>query len=239
MPDPVRILIVEDERAMREALRDNLEFEGYAVDEAADGEAGLAALVDGPAGGGAYALALLDVMMPRRSGFEVLRAARAAGVPTPVVLLTAKGEEVDTVRGLEFGADDYVVKPFSLRELLARVRAVLRRAAASGAAAGPTPVGRLAVDFAAYTAREAAGPAAGQPVAMTHLEVEVLSYLVGRAGAVVSRDALLANVWGYDAQPTTRTVDNFILRLRQKVEPDPARPRHLLTVHGVGYKYVP
>ena len=233
---PPHVLVVEDERPMREGLRDNLEFEGYTVDEAADGDEGLAKMLAGPASAAPYSLVLLDVMMPRRSGFEVLREARAAGVLTPVVLLTAKGEEIDAVRGLEFGADDYVTKPFSLRELLARVRAVLRRTAAPAAAtaAGTVAVGRLAVDFAAYTAF-----CDGVPVAMTHLEVEVLRYLVGRAGAVVSRDALLTDVWGYGAQPTTRTVDNFVLKLRQKLEPDPARPRHLLTVHGVGYKYVP
>ena len=218
---------------MREGLRDNLEFEGYTVDEAADGDEGLARILAGPASAAPYSLVILDVMMPRQSGFEVLKAARAAGVRTPVVLLTAKGEEIDTVRGLEFGADDYITKPFSLRELMARVRAVLRRTQAPPEASTAT-VGRLAVDFAAYTVT-----CGGAPVPMTHLEVEVLRYLVGRPGAVVSRDALLTDVWGYDAQPTTRTVDNFVLKLRQKLEPDPARPRHLLTVHGVGYKYVP
>ncbi len=233
MPLPPHILVVEDELPMREGLRDNLEFDGYTVDEAADGDAGLAKMLAGPASAAPYRLVLLDVMMPGQSGFEVLRAARAAGVATPVILLTAKGEEIDTVRGLEFGADDYVTKPFSLRELMARVRAVLRR---TDAAAGPaeTVIGRLAVDFAAHTAT-----CDGTPVAMTHLEIEVLRYLVARAGAVVSRDALLTDVWGYDAQPTTRTVDNFIVKLRQKIEPDPARPRYVRTVHGVGYTYVP
>ena len=221
------ILIVEDERAMREGLRDTLAFEGYAVDEAADGEAGLQKML-----AGGQRLVLLDVMMPFRSGFEVLRAARAAGVRTPVILLTAKGEEIDAVRGLEFGADDYVTKPFGLGELLARVRAVLRRAEAeAGAAGGVVEVGRLRLDLAAYTAT-----VDGAPVAMTHLEAEVLRYLAARRGEVVSRDELLREVWGADAAPTTRTVDNFILKLRQKAEPDPAQPRHLITVHGVGYK---
>ncbi len=234
MPLPPHILVAEDERSMREGLRDNLEFEGYTVDEAEDGDAALARMLAGPGSDTPYHLVLLDVMMPGRSGFEVLRAARAAGVATPVILLTAKGEEIDTVRGLEFGADDYVTKPFSLRELMARVRAVLRRTDAAPEPAGATVIGRLAVDFASYTAT-----VGGAPVAMTHLEVEVLRYLVAHAGAVVSRDALLTNVWGYEAQPTTRTVDNFVLKLRQKIEPDPARPRYLLTVHGVGYKVVP
>ncbi|WP_412068365.1 response regulator transcription factor [Rubrivirga sp. IMCC43871] len=231
MPAPDRpILVVDDERAMREGLRDNLEFEGYAVDEAADGEAALAKLT-----AGAYCLVVLDVMMPKRSGFEVLREARAAGVTTPVILLTAKAEEFDTVRGLEFGADDYVTKPFGLGELLARIRAVLRRADGAGAPhGGVLEVGRLRVDLASYQATSD-----GEPVAMTHLEVEVLRYLAARPGVVVSRDELLAEVWGSDVAPTARTVDNFILKLRRKAEPTPAAPRHVLTVHGVGYKFLP
>ncbi len=228
---PPRILIVEDEPAMRAGLRDNLEFEGYTVDGAADGEEGLRKLLDG-----AYDLALLDVMMPRRSGLDVCKIARREGVATPIILLTAKGEEFDKVLGLELGADDYVVKPFSLRELLARIKAVLRRQPTPGTAApsGPVKIGHLAVDFRTHMALRD-----GAEIAMTHLELEVLRYLAERPHAVVSRDALLADVWGYDDQPTTRTVDNFILKLRQKLEPEPARPRHLLTVHGVGYKLVP
>ena len=218
---------------MREGLRDNLEFEGYAVDEAADGEAALAKMTAGD-----YRLVVLDVMMPKRSGFEVLREARAAGVATPVILLTAKAEEFDTVRGLEFGADDYVTKPFALGELLARVKAVLRRAEGGGAAGGAgrdaVEVGRLRVDLASYQAT-----VDGEAVPMTHLEVEVLRHFAARPGAVVSRDELLAEVWGADVAPTARTVDNFVLKLRQKAEPDPARPRHFVTVHGVGYKFLP
>ncbi len=229
MPD-LPILIVDDERAMREGLRDNLEFEGYAVDQAADGEAALAKLTDG-----AYRLVILDVMMPKRSGFEVLRQVRAAGVRTPVILLTAKAEEFDAVRGLEFGADDYVTKPFGLGELLARIRAVLRRV--EGPAAGSREVidvGRLHVDLGSYTATSD-----GADVPMTHLEVEVLRHFAARPGAVVSRDELLDEVWGADVAPTARTVDNFVLKLRQKAEPDPSRPRHFVTVHGVGYKFLP
>jgi DNA-binding response OmpR family regulator len=225
-----RILVVEDEPAMQTGLRDNLEFEGYAVDCAADGEEGLRKLLLGR-----YDLVLLDVMMPRRSGLDVCKIARREGVTTPIIMLTAKGEEFDKVLGLELGADDYVVKPFSLRELLARVKAVLRRGApAADAPDGPTEIGRLAVDFRTHTAARD-----GADVPMTHLEFEVLRYLAERPNAVVSRDDLLADVWGYGDQPTTRTVDNFILKLRQKLEPEPSRPRHLLTVHGVGYKLVP
>ncbi|MEL6769925.1 MAG: response regulator transcription factor [Bacteroidota bacterium] len=224
------ILIVEDEPAMRDGLRDNLEFEGYDVDTANDGEAGLAALRSTR-----YDLCLLDVMMPVRSGFDVCRTARAEGVTTPIIMLTAKGQELDKVRGLEYGADDYVVKPFSLRELLARVKAVLRRGAPAEASDQAT-VGRLHVDFHTYEAT-----LDGDPATLTHLEFEVLRYFHTRPSEPISRDQLLTDVWGYDGDdlPTTRTVDNFILKLRQKLEPDPARPRHLLTVHGVGYKYVP
>lgn len=230
MPD-LPILIVDDERAMREGLRDNLEFEGYAVDEAADGDAALAKIT-----AGAYRLVVLDVMMPKRSGFDVLREVRAAGNRTPVILLTAKAEEFDAVRGLEFGADDYVTKPFGLGELLARIKAVLRRAeaAAPGAARDVIEIGRLRVDLGSYTATSD-----GADTPMTHLEIEVLRYLAARPGAVVSRDELLDEVWGTDVAPTARTVDNFILKLRQKAEPDPGRPRHFVTVHGVGYKVLP
>ncbi|MEL6444904.1 MAG: response regulator transcription factor [Bacteroidota bacterium] len=224
------ILIVEDEPAMRDGLRDNLEFEGYDVDTANDGEGGLAALREKR-----YDLCLLDVMMPVRSGFDVCRTARAEGVTTPIIMLTAKGQELDKVRGLEYGADDYVVKPFSLRELLARVKAVLRRGAPAEASDQAT-VGRLHVDFHTYEAT-----LDDEPATLTHLEFEVLRYFHTRPSEPISRDQLLTDVWGYDGDdlPTTRTVDNFILKLRQKLEPDPARPRHLLTVHGVGYKYVP
>ncbi len=226
-----RILVVEDEPAMQTGLRDNLEFEGYTVDCASDGEEGLQKLL-----GETYDLVLLDVMMPRRSGLDVCKIARREGVTAPIIMLTAKGEELDKVLGLELGADDYVVKPFGLRELLARIKAVLRRQPATEdiAPSGTVEIGRLAVDFRTHTAVRD-----GAEVAMTHLEMEVLRYLAEHPHTVVSRDDLLQNVWGYDDQPTTRTVDNFVLKLRQKLEPDPSNPRHLLTVHGVGYKLIP
>ncbi len=224
-----RILIVEDEPHMQQGLRDNLEFEGYTVEIAGDGKAGLAKLRQD-----AFDLVLLDVMMPEMSGFDVCRQARREGVTTPIIMLTAKGEEIDKVVGLELGADDYVTKPFSLRELLARIKAVLRRRPDTVSGEGqPQQIGRLAIDFDAYEAR-----ADGESVSMSHLEFEVLRYLSARRQQTVSRDELLAEVWGYEATPTTRTVDNFILKLRQKIEEDPANPRHILTVHGVGYKLV-
>ncbi|MGB3541734.1 response regulator transcription factor [Rubrivirga sp.] len=227
MPD-LPILIVEDEPAMREGLRDNLEFEGYTVEVAPDGQAGLDKMT-----ANAYRLVLLDVMMPRRSGFEVLREARAAGVKTPVIVLTAKSQEVDAVRGLEMGADDFVTKPFGLSELMARVRAVLRRVEGP-AESDIIEVGRLRLDLSSYEAA-----VDGQAVAMTHLEAEVLRHFAAHSGQIVTRDQLLDAVWGDDVAPTTRTVDNFVLKLRQKAEPDPSRPRHFVTVHGVGYKFLP
>ena len=224
-----RILIVEDDPHMQRGLRDNLAFEGYDVQTASDGTAGLDEMLRG-----GYDLVLLDVMLPSLSGFDVCRRARAGGCRTPVIMLTAKGEEIDKVLGLELGADDYVTKPFSLRELLARVRAVLRRRPD----AAPSPdaacrIGRLEVHFDAYEAFRD-----GAPVALTHLEFEVLHYLYQHRGQAVSRDALLSEVWGYADSPTTRTIDNFVLKLRQKIEDDPSAPRHIITVHGVGYKFI-
>lgn len=226
-----RILIVEDDPHMQQGLRDNLAFERYDVDVASDGEEGLREMLRGT-----YDLVLLDVMLPSLSGFDVLRQARAGGCRTPVIMLTAKGEEIDKVLGLELGADDYVTKPFSLRELLARVRAVLRRVpepVSNGTPAEACRIGRLDVHFGTYEAF-----AGGAPVSLTHLEFEVLRYLYEHRGQVVSRDALLSEVWGYADSPTTRTIDNFILKLRQKLEDDPSSPRHILTVHGVGYKLI-
>ncbi len=226
----LRILVVEDEPNMQMGLRDNLEFEGYAVEIAGDGEAGLHALETG-----SFDVALLDVMLPRLSGFDVCRTARQRGIATPIIFLTAKGEEIDKVIGLELGADDYLTKPFGIRELLARIKAVVRRTHHDGEAAGHRlRIGRLDIDLYAYDARSD-----DKPVYFSHLEFEVLKKLYEYRGQVVSRDQLLEEVWGYEkSSPTTRTVDNFIMKLRQKLEPDPSEPRHILTVHGVGYKLI-
>jgi len=222
-----KILLVEDEPAMQAGLKENLEIEGYEVDVAGDGKEGLDKLV-----AGSFDLAVLDVMLPKMSGFDLLRAARQQGIRTPAIMLTAKGEEIDKVLGLELGADDYITKPFSLRELLARVKAVLRRSTA-GPATGRARIGPLDVDFTSYTAiRE------GEPVDLTAKEFDILKFLWDRRNQNVTRDQLLTNVWGYDEPLSTRTVDNFILRLRQKMEDDPAHPRIILTIHGIGYKLV-
>lgn len=224
----VRILIVEDEPAMRMGLKDNFEFESYEVEMAIDGAEGLEKIKNGT-----FDLIILDVMMPKMSGFDVCKAVRKLGVLTPIIFLTAKSEEIDKVLGLELGADDYLTKPFSLRELIARVKAILRRSgnAAPNAAKGAIQLGRLSVDLEQYTAS-----VAGEPVRMSHKEYEILQFLIEKKNEVVSRYDLLNKVWGYESQPTTRTVDNFILRLRQRIEENPNNPKVILTVHGVGYK---
>jgi len=224
-----RILVIEDEPSMQTGLRDNLELEGYTVTVEGDGKKGLETLLKEP-----FDLVLLDVMLPSMSGFDILKRARARGIQTPVMMLTARGEEIDKVLGLELGADDYITKPFSLRELLARVKAVLRRGQGPGAAeTGPVAIGMLTVDFSGYTAQRGE-----TPVEMTPKECEVLKHLWEHRNQTVSRDQLLTEVWGYDESLSTRTVDNFILRLRQKIEPDPGHPRYILTIHGAGYKLV-
>ncbi len=223
-----RILVIEDEPAMQTGLRDNLEIEGYEVEIAGDGTSGLESLLGHP-----YDLVILDVMLPRKSGYDVLREARAGGVRTPVIMLTAKGGEVDKILGLELGADDYMTKPFSLRELLARVKAVLRRSEHSTSGDGHVTIGSTLIDFPAYTAERN-----GKALPMTPKELEILKFLYDHRNQTVTRDRLLTEVWGYDESVSTRTVDNFILRLRQKVEADPAHPRVILTIHGAGYKLV-
>ncbi len=224
-----RILIVEDEPAMQLGLKDNLELERYEVDIAGDGETGLKKITSGN-----HDLILLDVMLPKLSGFDLCRAARAAGVETPIILLTARGEEIDKVLGLELGADDYITKPFSVRELLARIKAILRRnKRAQGESSTQVVIGRLLIDIDTYQAHNDDGPAR-----LSHKEFEILRYLYANRNRVVSRDDLLENVWRYEKAITTRTVDNFIARLRQKVEPNPDVPVVILTVHGVGYRLV-
>lgn len=227
-----KILIVEDEPDMRMGLKDNLEFDGYEVDLAENGKEGYEKIT-----GNNYDLVLLDVMMPEMSGFEVCKQIRKEGIKVPVILLTAKGEEIDKVRGLELGADDYITKPFSLRELLARVKAVLRRAPEHNSAVekknSKIQIGLLTIDFSTFIATSK-----NKPVQMSHKEFELLHYLWDKRNTVVTRDDLLNKIWGYEESPTTRTVDNFIVRLRQKIEKDPERPHFIITVHGIGYKLI-
>jgi DNA-binding response OmpR family regulator len=223
------VLAIEDDPAILRGLADNLCFESYEVITAADGESG-------------YALArekrpdliILDLMLPKLSGYEICRKLRAEGVSTPILMLTARGEEADRVLGLDLGADDYVSKPFSIRELLARVRAILRRAQPSASPPDELRFDDVVVNFVSYETVKA-----GRPLEMTRKEYNILRFLSARPGEVVTRDELLNGVWGYESYPTTRTVDNHIAGLRAKIERDPANPQHLRTVHGVGYKFVP
>jgi DNA-binding response OmpR family regulator len=224
-----KILIVEDEPNMRLGLKDNLEFEGYEVDLAEEGEKALKMIRENE-----YNLILLDVMLPKISGFDICKTIRKEGVQTPVILLTAKGEEIDKVLGLELGADDYVTKPFSLRELLARIKAVLRRGETSLQSESPDAnIGKLVVNFSGYEAYDD-----GVPVQMSHKEFEILQFLWKKRNSTVSREELLNNIWGYEETPTTRTVDNFIVKLRSRIEKDPNHPKIIITVHGTGYKLV-
>jgi two-component system alkaline phosphatase synthesis response regulator PhoP len=221
-----RILIVDDEPEIVRGLEDNLRFEGYDTIATTNGEEGLRrALSEAPD------LILLDIMLPRISGWDVCRELRKRGIDVPIIMLTARGEEVDRVLGLELGADDYVAKPFSLRELLARVRAVLRRP-------GPR---RKFEEFAfgdvRIHLRSRRVTKAGREVRLTRKEFDLLVYLAEHRGEVVTRERLLDEVWGYERFPTTRTVDTHVLRLRRKFEADPDRPVFILTVHGQGYKF--
>jgi len=212
-------------------LKDNLEFEGYEVDTAAEGRTGLQKVLQNK-----YDLILLDIMLPGMSGFDICKTARKEGVNTPIILLTAKGEEIDKVLGLELGADDYITKPFSLRELLARIKAILRRSPAGSEEISDSeyiPIGKIRVNFKSYLALEGT-----VEIKLTHKEFEVLQYLHKNTGKTIHRDDLMRNIWSIDYDITTRTVDNFILKLRQKIETDPNNPKIILTVHGVGYKMI-
>jgi DNA-binding response OmpR family regulator len=225
-----RILIVEDEPNMIMGLKDNLEFENYEVYTAIDGKEGLAKIKNEE-----FDLILLDVMLPKISGFDICKKVRSEGIKTPIILLTAKGEEIDKVLGLELGADDYVTKPFSLRELLARIKAVLRRGSSSvkSSSIEKVKIGKLEIDFSSYNAFEN-----DIPIQLSHKEFEILHYLWDKKNETVSRDELLKRVWGQDITTTTRTVDNFILKLRQKIEHDYKSPKIIHTVHGIGYKLI-
>ena len=226
-----KILIIEDEPQMVTGLKDNFEIEGYQVDTAKDGEKGLKKILEG-----SYDLVVLDIMLPNISGFEICKTIRKNGDNTPIIMLTARGEEIDKVLGLELGADDYITKPFSIRELIARVKAVLRRRGGSDPANNKNSsitIGKLKVNFSTYNAFDQAGK-----VEMSHKEFEILNFLWSKRNTTVSRDEILRIIWGFDESPTTRTVDNFIVKLRQKIETNPNKPQTILTVHGIGYKLI-
>ncbi len=223
-----RLLLVEDEPGLVMTLTDRLIAEGYDVETATDGETGLARGSAEP-----FALIILDGMLPGRDGFDVCRSIRQRGVQTPILMLTARGQVVDRVVGLKLGADDYLVKPFEMAELLARLEALLRRA--PGAATSPSEsyqFGDVKVDF-----RKAEVTRAGQALELSAREFKLLRYFIEHRGATLSRDELLNEVWGYNAMPNTRTVDVHVAWLRQKLEAHPRRPQYIHTIHGLGYKF--
>jgi DNA-binding response OmpR family regulator len=223
-----RIIVIEDDLAILRGLRDNLEYESYEVYTATDGEQGYRLIQKHHPH-----LIVLDLMMPRMSGYELCRKVRSEGIATPILMLTARSEEADRVQGFDIGADDYVTKPFSVPELLARIRAILRRVQPSTALPDHLRFDDVFVDFKRFEAVKA-----GQVLKLSRKEFGVLRLLAARVGQVVTRNELLDEVWGHDSFPTTRTVDNHIASLRSKLEDDSSKPRHLITVHGVGYKLV-
>ena len=224
-----KILVVEDEKDMQFVLSDNLEAEGHEVDVTASGREAVSKALSGE-----YALVLLDIMLPDISGIEVCKLIRSENTSIPIVILTAKGEEIDRVVGFEVGADDYVTKPFSIRELIARIKAALRRAGQLlPAGLRECAIGEVTINFSRHEMS-----VDGRTERLTRYESELLQFLVANRGQVVPRDRILVDVWGVDPSPANRTVDNYIARLRGKLEPDPSQPRHILTVHGKGYRLV-
>jgi DNA-binding response OmpR family regulator len=222
-----RILVVEDEGSILMALEDDLTIEGYRVDSAQTGTRGLEL-----ARSGDHDLVILDVMLPGLDGFEVCRRLRADGIGVPVLMLTAKGQEIDKVLGLELGADDYVTKPFSPRELIARVRAILRRGAPVAQAVDSFAFGDVRVDFRKFETRRE-----GEPIDLTTREYGLLRYLIEHRDAVATRSEILHDVWGDVGDVFPRTVDTHVANLRKKLERDPSHPRHIVGVRGVGYRF--
>lgn len=223
-----RILIVEDDASILQAVKEALQEEHFKILAESDGEDGFLRAkrekVD---------LIILDVMLPGKNGTEICRDLRKEGVMTPILMLTSKGAEIDKVTGLELGADDYVTKPFSIRELIARVKALLRRQKELLKEITETTFGDVSVDFKKQEIVKGK-----KKLKMSAKEFQLLKYFIEREGDVISRDQLLDDVWGYEAMPTTRTVDNYILSIRKKIEANPSKPKHLLTVHTAGYKFV-
>jgi two-component system alkaline phosphatase synthesis response regulator PhoP len=229
MKEPAHILVVDDEAHLAAGIRENLEAEGYRADVAHDGLAGLERLRSA-----AFDLAVLDVMMPNMDGLELCAQLRREGIQTPVLFLTVKGDAADRVRGFEAGGDDYLTKPFHLRELLLRVAAILRRSSWYHAGTAPAlEFGGNRVDFTTYEARGWDGT----QHSLTHKEAMILRALSERPGQIVTREEILDRVWGYEVYPSTRTIDNFIVRLRKRFERNAELPAHFHTVRGVGYRF--
>jgi len=223
-----RILVVEDDQSILLGLVENLRREHYTVDSVSDGALAVKTVKKKQ-----FDVIILDVMLPSMDGFEVCRKLREDGILVPILMLTGKGEETDKVVGLELGADDYVTKPFSIRELLARVKVLLRRSGLPKATAAEIVLGDIHIDFSKQEAKRG-----NRSIKMSAREFALLAFFARNEGEVVERDRILNEVWGYDVTPTTRTVDNYVLSLRKKLEKNPAKPKHFLTIHTTGYKFV-
>ena len=223
-----RILIIEDDLSILKGLQAGLEEDNYEISTATDGEEGYQKALGGQAD-----LILLDLMLPGKNGQEICADLRRENISTPIIMLTSKQEEIDKVLGLESGADDYVTKPFSIRELRARIKAILRRTDNRIQKTDTFSFGEITIDFLKHEASRS-----GQPINLSTREYEIMRLFIEHEGELVSRDMLLDQVWGYDVFPSTRTVDNYILNLRKKIEDDPANPKYILTIHGAGYKFV-
>ncbi len=224
-----RILIVEDEPDMRRGLQDNLEFENYETAASGNGIEGLRL-----AERENFDLILLDLMLPGIDGIEVCKRLKSAGNTTPIIMLTARGSEEDKVRGLEIGADDYITKPFSLKELIARIKAILRRTNVERSLLHEYSIDNITLNFDKMTATKN-----GEPMEFSPREFEMMRLFVENENQVVTREQFLKDVWGYPNSPATRTVDNHVAKLRQKIEKDPESPEHIITVHRMGYKFIP
>jgi len=223
------ILIIEDDLNIQRGLKDNLMYEGYKISTSTNGEDGLQKAIDED-----FDLVLLDIMLPKLNGHEVCRRLKKIKNHIPIVMLTARNSEIDKVTGLDVGADDYITKPFGIPELLARIRAVLRRSNNVSKNVAIHSFGKVTLDFKKYCASFD-----GKDVILTSKEYDIMQYMIERPSEVINRFDFLQNVWGYEFIPTTRTVDNYILSLRKKLEDDPSNPEHIISVRGVGYKFEP
>lgn len=223
-----KILLIEDDAAIRLAVKESLESENYFVDEVDNASAALNKIHNDN-----YDLILLDLILPDMDGVELCKKLRAEDIRVPIIMVTSRKDEIDKVIGLEIGADDYITKPFSMRELLARTKAILRRVSFDASKPEKYSFGNVCIDFKKFEALKD-----DIPIKLSATEFRILHYFIQHEGEVISRDKFLDDVWGYDSFPTTRTVDNFILSLRKKIEDNPAEPKHLITVHKIGYKFV-
>lgn len=222
-----KILLIEDDAAIRLAIKESLESENYFVDEVDNASAALKKISNDN-----YDLILLDLILPDMDGVELCKKLRADDIRVPIIMVTSRKDEIDKVIGLEIGADDYITKPFSMRELLARIKAILRRVSFDASTPEKYNFGNVSIDFKKFEALKE-----DTPIKLSATEFRILHYFIQHEGEVISRDKFLDDVWGYDSFPTTRTVDNFILSLRKKIEDNPAEPKHLITVHKIGYKF--